>query len=123
VTRLSVALLALVAVISLSGGPAMASTPPPSPPPTTLVENPFIPEDQNLSDCVSALPRPGCGSEAQGGWRQQLVFGLVLAGGAFIAWRVVRGVRRREAPAGRASASEPHGDGVRGRSPRKDTAP
>jgi hypothetical protein len=89
--------------------------------PTTVV-NPFIPEDQNLSDCVSALPRPGCGSKAQGGWRQTLVFGVVLAGLAFIGWRLVRNLRRREATAGRASASHTKpaqpGDGVRGRSPR-----
>jgi hypothetical protein len=96
VTRVSAVLIALVAVIALSGAPAMASTPPPNPPPPTLVDNPFIPEDQNLTDCVSALPRPGCGTAEQGGWRQELVFGLVLAGGAFIAWRLVRSVRRRD---------------------------
>jgi hypothetical protein len=96
VTRWSVLLLALVAVLALSGAPAVASTPPPNPPPTTVVDNPFIPENQNLSDCVSALPRPGCGSEEQGGWRQQLVFGVVIAGLAFIGWRVVRNVRRRD---------------------------
>jgi hypothetical protein len=96
VTRVSAVLLALFAVIVLTGVPAAASTEPPTPVPTTVVDNPYLPADQNLSDCVSALPRPGCGSEAQGGWRQALVLGLVLAGGAFIAWRVVRSVRRRD---------------------------
>jgi hypothetical protein len=66
-------------------------------PPTTIVDNPFLPDDQNLSDCISALPRPDCGSDARGGWRQILVFALVLAGFAFIAWRVVRSLRRRDA--------------------------
>jgi hypothetical protein len=106
----SVVLLALMAVLALSGAPAVASTPPPSPPPTTLVDNPFIPEDQNLSDCVSALPRPGCGSEEQGGWRQQLVFGVVIAGLAFIGWRVVRSLRRRDT--GRVPPSGPPADRV-----------
>jgi hypothetical protein len=108
VTRVSVVLLALVAVVALSGVPVAASTPPPRPPPATVLDNPFIPEDQNLSDCVSALPRPGCGSEAEGGWRQQLVFGLVLAGGAFIGWRLVRSVRRRDT--GRVPPSGPPAD-------------
>jgi hypothetical protein len=96
VTRVSVLLLAVVAVVTLSGAPAAASMPPPNPPSPTVVDNPFIPEDQNLGDCVSALPRPGCGSEEQGGWRQQLVFGVVIAGLAFIGWRVVRNLRRRD---------------------------
>jgi hypothetical protein len=96
VIRVSAVLLALLSFAALSGAPVAASTPPPSPPPNTVLDNAFIPEDQNLSDCVSALPRPGCGSEEQGGWRQELVFGLVLAGGAFIAWRLVRSVRRRD---------------------------
>jgi hypothetical protein len=110
VTRLSAVLLALMAVAVLAGAPVAASTPPPNPPPTTLAENPFIPRDQNISDCVSALPRPGCGSEAQGGWRQTLVFGVVLAGLAFIGWRIVRSLRRRDT--GRVPPSGPPADRV-----------
>jgi hypothetical protein len=94
------ALAAVLAVVVLAGAPAAAAADPPSPspePPATVVDNPFIPEDQNLSDCVSALPRPGCGSEERGGWRQGLVFGLIIAAGAFIAWRIVRIVRQRDA--------------------------
>jgi hypothetical protein len=102
----SALLLVLVAVIAFSGAPATATLQPPSPPPTTVADNPYIPQDQNLSSCVSALPRPGCGSKSQGGWRQTLVFGVVVAGLGFIGWRLVRSVRRRGAPAGRASASE-----------------
>ena len=117
-TRVSAVLLAVVAAVVLTTAAAGASAPP-DPPLTTALDNPFIPEEQNLSDCVSALPRPNCGSEARGVWRQTLVLALVVAGGAFIAWRVVRSLRRREATAGRASASEPPGDGVRGRSPRR----
>ena len=33
---------------------------------------PFFPDDTtvNITDCVSALPRPECGSRERGGWRQ-----------------------------------------------------
>jgi hypothetical protein len=117
VTRVSAVVLAVLAAVVLTAS-AAGATAPPEPPPTNALENSFLPEEQDLSDCVNALPRPECGSEARGGWRQAAVFGLVVAGGAFIAWRVVRSLRRREATPGRASASEPPGDGVRGRSPR-----
>jgi hypothetical protein len=92
-------LAAVLVVVVLAGTPAAATAEPPSPspePPATVVDNEFIPEDQNLSDCVSALPRPECGSEARGGWRQGLIFGLIVVAGAFIAWRIVRSLRRRD---------------------------
>ena len=98
-TRVSTVLLALVAAVVLGlstsgdGREAAGATAPP----TTIVDNPFLPDDQNLSDCISALPRPECGSEERGDWRQILVLALVVAGFAFIAWRVVRSVRRRDA--------------------------
>jgi hypothetical protein len=65
-------------------------------PVATTLDNPFIPEDANIGDCVSALPRPGCGSEARGGWRQTLVFVVLVAGMALIGWRLVVAVRRRD---------------------------
>ena len=61
---------------------------------TTVTVNEFLPTDRDLSDCISALPKPGCGSDARGGWRQTAVFGMVIAGLAFIGWRVVVGARR-----------------------------
>jgi hypothetical protein len=72
---------------------AWAATPPPTDPPTTVVDNPFIPEG-NLGDCISAVPKPGCGSEAKGGWRQGLVLGVMVLGLAFVGWRITRTVRR-----------------------------
>lgn len=59
-----------------------------------ISDNDFVPEDQNLGDCISAVPRPGCGSEAQGGWRQGLVFGALIIALAFIVWRIVVGARK-----------------------------
>jgi hypothetical protein len=74
---------------------AVRGTPPTDPvPPATVVENPFLPENKDLSDCVSAVPQPGCGSDARGGWRQALVFGIVVVGLAVIGWRITRTVRR-----------------------------
>ena len=61
-------------------------------PPVTL--NEFLPEERGLGDCISAVPRPGCGSKARGGWRQTLVFLAIVGGLGVIGWRVVVGARR-----------------------------
>jgi hypothetical protein len=65
-----------------------------SAPPVT--DNPFLPENENLSNCLSALPPPDCGSASQGGAGQFMAFGAMLLGTAFIGWRIARGVRRRD---------------------------
>jgi len=75
---------------------ATAPTTPPTTPPTDTTFD-FWPEDRNIGDCVSALPKPGCGSEARGGWAQTAVFGAILLGFSFIAWRIVRSARRAKA--------------------------
>lgn len=59
-----------------------------SAPPDDTV-NEFFPEERSLGDCLSSLPKPDCGSEARGGWRQTTVLLAILAGLAFIAWRIV----------------------------------
>jgi hypothetical protein len=92
--RRLVAALAIVAAPLTMATVAGAQVDDPPPPPVTI--NEFIPEDLNLTDCVSALPKPGCGSEARGGWRQGLVFAVVVGGLAFIGWRIAAGVRRRD---------------------------
>lgn len=60
----------------------------------TVVNNEFIPENANIGDCVSALPRPECGSEERGGWRQSLVLLALVAGIGVIGWRMVAAMRR-----------------------------
>jgi len=66
----------------------------------------FYPEDANLSDCLGLVQRPGCGSEARGGWRQTAVFGAILLGMGLIAWRISVGIRRNRATIdGRAARS------------------
>ena len=69
-------------------------------PTTTMLDNPFLPEEANIGDCVSALPRPECGSKARGGWRQTLVFAAVAVAIAVIGFRLVVAVRRRDRSAG-----------------------
>ena len=63
---------------------------------TPITDNDFIP-DRDLDDCVSALPQPGCGSQARSGWRQLVIFGLLVVALSFIAWRIVRAARRARA--------------------------
>ena len=70
---------------------ALAASAEPAPPVTI---SDFYPEDNNLSDCVGLVERPGCGSEERGGWRQAAVFVVLAAGLALIIWRISVGVRR-----------------------------
>jgi hypothetical protein len=58
--------------------------------------NPFLPETRDLTDCVGMLQRPGCGSEARGGWHQDLV-AIAMVGGLLIVFgRVAWAVRRSQ---------------------------
>jgi hypothetical protein len=74
---------------------AAVSSSEPSQPPVT--DNVFIPKDRDLGECITAVPKPGCGSEARSDWHQGLVLGVMVAGLIIIGWRIVRGIRRREA--------------------------
>ena len=62
------------------------------------VDNPYIPENRNVGDCASSLPRPDCGSAARGGPTQLLTMAALMLGMAFIGWRISVGVRRRDRP-------------------------
>ena len=77
------------------GGDAATASSEPPPPPVT--DNVFIPEDRDFGECITAVPKPGCGTEARSDWHQGLVLGLMVAGLVFVGWRIVRGVRRRDA--------------------------
>ena len=67
-----------------------------STPETTV--NPFMPERENVSECFGGVPRPDCGSEARGGWRQGLVFGAVAVAMVVVGVRLALGVRKRANP-------------------------
>lgn len=81
-----------IAIASASTTPAAATTDETTPTGDTI--NEFFPEERSLGDCLSSLPKPGCGSDARGGWRQTLVFVAILGGLAIIAWRVVAQSRK-----------------------------
>ena len=68
-----------------------------APPATGIATNEFLPEDQNISDCVGTNERPGCGSKSKGGLHLYLVFAALIGGVGFIAWRVSIGIRARDA--------------------------
>jgi hypothetical protein len=72
----------------------------------------FYPEDNNLSDCLGLVERPGCGSESRGGWRQTAVFVILALGMALIFWRISVGVRRNrvDPPAGDGSTGDGSAD-------------
>ncbi|MFM7045191.1 MAG: hypothetical protein ACKOYG_06520 [Ilumatobacteraceae bacterium] len=109
VRHLARAACAAAAVAVLAAGTAAAASTAPSPATGTAAavrmapaapvddgENVFIPDEQNLDDCIGLLPRPGCGSEARGGWRQYLTMGVLALGLAFIGWRISKGGRARD---------------------------
>ena len=90
----AVAVAVTVLALGFGAGSARAGVDDSTPTPTTV--NEFVPEDRDLSDCISSLPKPGCGSEARGGWRQGVVLALVLTGMALIGLRVALAIRRRD---------------------------
>jgi hypothetical protein len=84
------------------GGPVGATVPAPPDDVPVVTANPFIPEEQDLTDCIGLLQRPGCGSEARSGMHQYLV-AAALAGGLLlifgrIFWGVHRNRHRSESP-------------------------
>jgi len=83
----------LVALLVAPGGGVLAAPAPPDTVATPVADNDFIPA-RDLDDCISALPQPGCGSESRGGWRQWAVFGVLVVGLSFIAWRIAVSIRR-----------------------------
>jgi hypothetical protein len=90
--------LAVVALVAPLGATAHAQSGDEVPPPSIDVPvdtaNPFIPEDRDLTECIGMLQRPGCGSEARGGWHQNAVAIAMIAGLAVVFGRVAYGVRK-----------------------------
>lgn len=91
---------------------AVATTPDDDTPRPTF--NDFYPDQRPLGDCLNnSIPLPNCGSEARGGWAQTTVFVAIIAGLAFIAWRIVAASRRARAELSRTpdATTAPDGDG------------
>jgi hypothetical protein len=100
---LRVLLVSVVLSVAALGGVGHASVATASAPPATDAPvdtapeptfNEFFPENQPISDCISAAPKPGCGSESRSDYHQWLVFIALVGGMAFVGWRVVAGARR-----------------------------
>jgi hypothetical protein len=93
--RLLVTLVAaLVAVTSTVPMTAHATVPPTDEPIVTA--NPFLPEQQDLTDCVGLVERPGCGSESRGGLHQNLVAIVMIVGLLLVFGRVAWVIRRSQ---------------------------
>ena len=65
-------------------------------PPTTIADNVFVPANRDLDECISSIPKPDCGSTGRGGWRQTVVFAVMLAGMVAIGVRIAFSLRRRD---------------------------
>jgi amino acid transporter len=101
-----IAIAIAIATAAVPSTTASATAPAPAPPADTepapvpdtaqppTTSNDFFPEERDLTSCIGALERPGCGSESRGGWRQTLVLLAIFAGLAVIFTNVVRGIRR-----------------------------
>ena len=87
---------------------ALSVTPITDPTPVSTI-NEFIPEDRDLTECISAVPKPGCGSEARTSWEQGALLVVLVVALAFIAWRVIRAARRKSAagPTAPVTAADP----------------
>lgn len=101
--KIRVALVALVLSFA-AAGPHIASASTDTTPPAetsatdapVVTDNEFIPENVNIGDCLSSLPRPECGSKNRSGTGTLLTFGVLMAGTGFIGWRISRSVRARD---------------------------
>ncbi len=104
----STVLIVMLLAVTMLPTAASAGVGPDDPPPPPVTVNDFIPEDRDLSDCLSALPKPGCGSEARGGWGQTAVLVAILLGIGLMAWRISVGIRANRRTLDRpADAPEP----------------
>jgi len=74
---------------------AAVQTVPVDPVTVSPVDNDFFPADRPFTDCVGLVERPGCGSEARGGFEQGILGGALVLALVFIGWRIVRAARRR----------------------------
>ncbi len=86
--------VAVVMTVGL-GAPAVATIAP-----DATEENVYLDLERSMTECISALPKPGCGREPvdsgdRGGWQQLLVFGVLMTAMAGIGVRVAFSVRAR----------------------------
>ena len=95
--RLLVCTVIAVTPLAAAGSNASATTPPLAPP----VTNDFMDLERDVSECISAMPKPGCGREPtssgdRGGAMQIALFGVLMLGMAVIGTRIAFAVRARD---------------------------
>ena len=94
-TFVALALAALVLVPAhATSASAQSDDPVPTEDVTVDTANPFLPEDRDVTECIGMLQRPGCGSEARGGWHQNAVAIAMIGGLVVVFGRVAYGVRK-----------------------------
>jgi hypothetical protein len=89
----------LLCLVALSMAPGAAASAPPDDQP--IATNDFLDLERDLSECISAVPKPGCGREPtqagdRGGSLQLALFGVMMTGVVVIGWRVTAAVRARD---------------------------
>lgn len=103
------ALVLLLTVAVAAPVVASAAAPPTDVPPTdepVVTANPFLPDEQDLTDCVGLVERPGCGSESRGGLHQNLVAIVMIVGLLLVFGRVAWVIRRSQQRAAEAVSSD-----------------
>ena len=96
VTRAIWTAVAAVLIGVGSSAPASATIPP-----EATEDNVYLDLERSVTECISAMPKPGCGREPvdsgdRGGWQQFLVFGVLMSAMAAIGVRVAFAIRSRD---------------------------
>jgi hypothetical protein len=54
--------------------------------------------DKSLAECFSAVPKPGCTTSDGADAMQLTLLGVLVAGLAFLGWKIARGIRHNNPP-------------------------
>jgi hypothetical protein len=52
-------------------------------------------DGKNLDQCISSVPQPGCRTSNEADGKQLALLGILVAGMAFLGWKISSGVRAR----------------------------
>ncbi len=103
-TKLWRILIAAIATMAVSATAPTASAEATAPPTTTATTieappatNDLIPDNNDVTNCIGTAEQANCGSKARADGHTYLVFAVLVAGMAFIGWRIARGIRARDA--------------------------
>ncbi len=91
----------MCAIVSIAPLAAVCSTALATTPPAPPVTNDFMDLERDVSECISSMPKPGCGREPttsgdRGGAMQIALFGVLMLGMAAIGTRIAFAIRARD---------------------------